>query len=277
MEMKMHGNRSAAGVGLACLGLALVFLTASQAAALANAEAGQWDMSYAATDRTCRMTLAGTSLDMPALCRRSLPVLAKVDDLPKTGKIAPAGASDKPVPDFVEKSGHALAGLRPEGERLLAVNVDQGSAFEPEDVSKAPGFDVVQAAPSKPPPSSPSKPASAPEPSAAPPPKPSAAALALKPDDVAGRYSLQRERGKDAGCLLILDDKVKAPGGYKASLAPACRDQGIMIFDPVGWRLAKGRLVLTARRGHTTHLDLQADGTWLKDPNDGKPLLLKKM
>ncbi|MGH6817293.1 MAG: AprI/Inh family metalloprotease inhibitor [Methylovirgula sp.] len=56
-----------------------------------------------------------------------------------------------------------------------------------------------------------------------------------------------------------------------------CRDQGIMIFEPVGWRLVAGRLVLTARGGYTTRLDLQPDGTWPKDPNEGKPLVLKKL
>ncbi len=50
-----------------------------------------------------------------------------------------------------------------------------------------------------------------------------------------------------------------------------------MIFDPVGWQLVDGRLVLTARKGHTTHLDSQPDGTWKKDPKDGKGLSLKKL
>ena len=49
-----------------------------------------------------------------------------------------------------------------------------------------------------------------------------------------------------------------------------------MIFDPVGWRIIGGRLVLTARKGHTTQLDLQPDGTWLKDVKDGASLTLKK-
>jgi hypothetical protein len=145
------------------------------------------------------------------------------------------------------------------------------SKFEPEDGSGAPGFDVIQAA-------EPSQTSSAGTPANKPaPPKPSSAALAMKPADVAARYSIEREGGKDANCLLILDDKTKAPGGYKATLAPGCRDQGIMIFDPVGWRLATGRLVLTARRGFTTHLDLQSAGAWQKDPSEGKPLILKKL
>jgi hypothetical protein len=156
-------------------------------------------------------------------------------------------------------------------QATILSNGPADSKFEPEDGSGAPGFDVVQAAqPSQT--SAPSTQLKKPAP-----PKPSAAVLALKPADVAARYSIEREGGKDADCLLILDDQTKAPGGYKATLAPGCRDQGIMIFDPVGWRLAAGRLVLTARRGFTTHLDLRPDGTWLKDPNEGKLLILKKL
>lgn len=93
----------------------------------------------------------------------------------------------------------------------------------------------------------------------------------------AGRYSILRDGGKDTGCMLTLANQAKAPGGAKASLAPGCRDQGIVIFDPVGWQIVSGRLVLTARKGHKAHLDAQPDGTWKKDPKEGKPLSLKKI
>jgi Protease inhibitor Inh len=105
--------------------------------------------------------------------------------------------------------------------------------------------------------------------------KPSSASVT--PSDVAGRYAILREGGKDTGCMLTLDAQAKAKGGDKASLSPACRDQGIVIFDPTGWRIVDGRLVLTARKGHTTHLDAQPDGTWKKDATEGKGLSLKKL
>ncbi len=105
--------------------------------------------------------------------------------------------------------------------------------------------------------------------------KPSSASVT--PSDVAGRYAILREGGKDTGCMLTLDAQAKAKGGDKASLSPACRDQGIVIFDPTGWRIVEGRLVLTARKGHTTHLDAQPDGTWKKDASEGKGLSLKKL
>jgi Protease inhibitor Inh len=104
-----------------------------------------------------------------------------------------------------------------------------------------------------------------------------AGARAAAPADAAGRYSILRDDGKDTGCMLTLDSHGKAPGRNKASLAPGCRDQGIVIFDPAGWQIVNGRLVLTARKGHKTYLDAQPDGTWKKDPKEGKNLTLKKL
>lgn len=95
--------------------------------------------------------------------------------------------------------------------------------------------------------------------------------------DAAGRYSLLREGGKDTGCMLTLDAAAKVQGKGKASLAPGCRDQGIVIFDPAGWEIINGRLVLVARKGHKAHFDAQTDASWKKDPGEGKPLSLKKL
>ncbi len=106
-----------------------------------------------------------------------------------------------------------------------------------------------------------------------------AASAPARPNDVAGRYIILREGGKDVGCMLTLDDKARASNGdLKAQLAPACRDQGIVIFDPVAWRVERGRLVLTARKGHAATFEKQADGAWWKDPAEGgKPLGVKKI
>jgi hypothetical protein len=77
--------------------------------------------------------------------------------------------------------------------------------------------------------------------------------------------------------MLILDNQITAGGGTRGSLAPGCRDQGLVIFDPVSWQLVGGRLVLTARKGHKAYLDAQPDGSWKKDPKEGPPLSLKKL
>jgi hypothetical protein len=111
-------------------------------------------------------------------------------------------------------------------------------------------------------------------------PAPSAAGAAPpRLNDVSGRYIILREGGKDVGCMLTLDDKARASNGdLKAQLAPACRDQGIVVFDPVAWRVERGRLVLTARKGHAATFDRQGDGVWWKDPSEGgKPLGVKKI
>lgn len=123
------------------------------------------------------------------------------------------------------------------------------------------------------------------------PPAPSAPAPAAKPRpipepantregvELAGRYMILREGGKDVGCLLTLEGGARGPqGGMKAQLAPACRDQGIVIFDPIGWRVERGNLILIARKGHSARFERHQDGAWWKDPKDGgKPLGIRKI
>ena len=94
--------------------------------------------------------------------------------------------------------------------------------------------------------------------------------------DVAGRYAILRAEDKDTGCMLTLDTRARGPGGFKAQLAPACRDNGMVIFDPVGWALERGRLALTARKGHKTYFEWH-DGFWRRDAKDGKALGLRHM
>jgi len=94
---------------------------------------------------------------------------------------------------------------------------------------------------------------------------------------VAGRYAILRAGDKDTGCMLTLDDRARGPGGFRAQLAPACRDQGVVIFDPVGWSLERGRLSLTARKGHKAHFDQEPDGLWRRDGKEGKALSLRRL
>ena len=95
-----------------------------------------------------------------------------------------------------------------------------------------------------------------------------------KTGEVAGRYAVLRDAGKDTGCMVTLSANARGKG-YRAQLAPACRDQGIVVFDPVGWWLERGKLHLQARKGHNVVLDFQSDGAWLRAGE--KPLGLKKI
>ncbi len=263
----------AAGILAISLAFGSGFEVAHAAGVLANplAAVGQWDMSLADSHRSCRMTLradpaGGASVSMPAGCRRSLPILANVGtfDVPRADHIALDDPAGNAVLEFSGDAAKALVANGPEGEtyRLVAVS---GNFAHSQDVAQAtsdkpPGFQTVEA-----------KPVAATA-------MPSRITAAMKPGDIAGRYAVLRDGSKDTGCMITLDDKARAPkGGFKAALAPACRDQGIVIFDPMGWQLISGQLVLTARKGHTTHLDLQPDSTWAKDPKEGKALSLKKL
>ncbi|WP_442754107.1 hypothetical protein ACNHKD_14075 [Methylocystis sp. JAN1] len=97
---------------------------------------------------------------------------------------------------------------------------------------------------------------------------PYAAALAAA-DGVSGRYGVLRD-DKDTGCMLTL------MGGGRAQLAPACRDNGIVVFDPVRWSIDHGRLVLVARKGHKAHFEKDTNGFWRRDPNEAKSSLAFK-
>ena len=63
-----------------------------------------------------------------------------------------------------------------------------------------------------------------------------------------------------------------------ALLAPACRDNGIVVFDPKGWSLTQRRLALRARKGHSALFEMDEQGVWQKAGKDsGKPLGFRKM
>lgn len=102
------------------------------------------------------------------------------------------------------------------------------------------------------------------------------AETAPRPSDAAGRYAILREADKDTGCMLTLEAHARGPGGFKAQLAPACRDNGMVIFDPVGWSFERNRLSLTARKGHKAHFEFR-DGVWRREAKEGKALGLRRM
>jgi hypothetical protein len=95
-----------------------------------------------------------------------------------------------------------------------------------------------------------------------------AVALAAS-DSVSGRYGVLRD-DKDTGCMLTL-----ASGGH-AQLAPACRDNGVVVFDPVRWSLDRGKLVLFARKGHKAYFEKDSNGFWRRDPSEAKSSLTFK-
>jgi Protease inhibitor Inh len=261
----------------AVLAFSLVLMAqASAAIDLTSVEklVGQWDLSLNDTNRRCRLVLRteqigpGLALGMPAGCRRAMPLLSDVGSwtLQPGDHVTFADAHGKEVLAFMPDGNGPLLAKGPEGEiyRLSAADTSaQGQHFGGLPEGPVPGFET---------------PAPGPAPMVVAATTTPGAASSAKPDEIAGRYSVLREGGKDTGCMLTLDAKARGlKGGNKALLAPACRDQGIIIFDPVGWTLEKGRLKLTARKGHHAIFDQKGDGIWEKDPKEGKALGLKKM
>lgn len=87
--------------------------------------------------------------------------------------------------------------------------------------------------------------------------------------NLAGRYAILREENKDSGCLLILN------AGGRAQLGPGCRDQGLVVFDPIGWAAGRNAIILRARKGHRITLNLR-DGLYVREPAEKRPFVLRK-
>lgn len=85
-----------------------------------------------------------------------------------------------------------------------------------------------------------------------------------------GRYAMLREDNKDSGCLVNLQQS------GRAQLGPGCMDQGLVVFDPVGWSATRNTIVLRARKGHRITFVYKPDGVWLRDPPDKRPLAMRK-
>lgn len=221
---------------------------------------GIWEFSLDGDTARCRIGLrpeisssGSFQVTVPVACLRTFPVLGPVESWNISGddRLALLGRTGQAVLNFAAAEGVYIA-VGPSGEtyRLTALsNVAEEHARRGES-EKPPAASPVATAP------------------------PQAAAA---PVDAQGRYSILREGGKDTGCMVTLDVRRKGQARGKASLAPGCRDQGIVVFDPSGWEMAGGRLVLVARKGHKAHLDAQPDGSWKRDSAEGKALSLKKL
>lgn len=228
--------------------------------------AGTWELSIAGTGESCRILLrpgasgAGANvLGMTPACRHAMPDLAKVEGwtLPDPSHLALADTAGNPVLVLAAAGEVFSAALGNQAYilREIAATGRSAASFAPVDPMSSPGFAEI-----------------------APVSKRSKAAVADEmPSELGGRYAVMREK-HDTGCMLTLDDKTRVKGGDRAQLAPGCRDQGIVIFDPTAWTVIKGELVLTARAGHKAHLVKSGEGAWQKDTKDGsKPLGLKKL
>jgi hypothetical protein len=214
----------------------------------AQAPAGTWEFSVNSEAAKCRIRP-----ELAAPGRHLVTIRLESWSVPGGDRLAFASRSGQAVLDFRVRLGGAFLANSPNGEiyRLAATAINGGaeeSLSHTEQRNEAqPQIVTAQASTGK------------------------------VQAEAAGRYSLLREGDKDTGCMLTLDVKVTSWRRGKASLAPGCRDQGLVIFDPAGWEIIDGRLVLSARKGQKAHFDARPDGSWKKDPAEGKTLSLKKL
>lgn len=249
------------------LGLAPVHAATRQPAELA----GTWELAFDKTGSACRVMLRADRSDkgdyflgMPSACRHAMPGIAAVGrwSMPDDSHMVlgdPGGASLLTL----VASGDGFASAGSVGTYTLKLVASGRSALTS-------GLTPVEAAPDE-------KPALLQTVASR---RSRAAAEVSTPaesrEDLAGRYAVMREK-HDTGCMITLD-KARSSGSDRAQLAPGCRDQGIVIFDPSAWQLVRGKLILTAKAGHKAELEKQGEGQWAKDAKDGgKPLGLKKL
>ena len=236
----------------------------------APALAGEWQFQTADGRKKCTLALRNApaggamALGAPATCRRAMRALEGA-----AGWTAP----DADRIDLVDKSGAAtLSFARREG--VLVASGADGQVYylvkpgETVTASITPGFQPVVSAQAVARPGAPPPAAAQPAPAAGQP---------VRAADIPGRYAILRDINRDTGCMLTLDTSPRG-GGARAQLAPACRDNGISIFEPIAWSYTAGKLALTARKGHRAHFFMTQDGSWQKDPKEGgKPLGFRKM
>jgi len=224
---------------------------------------GTWDLSRDGSTRRCVMTLSGESgeagrrLSFPAGCRRALPVLNGVAGwLFTDGTVRFVDRNLRPVLPFTR---------RPDARSLVAT-VESGERY-----SLVP-LQIVAMIPAVPVSVSP----------IAPGPSPSGTLTSTQQSTEidlggeappAGVYTLDRYRDPDT-CRMEL---TQAPPPAPIRILEGCRDTGLSVFDPVSWHFARGRLTLTARRGHTVTLIPTGDGRWRRDPEVGTTFILRRI
>ncbi|HEY8579082.1 MAG TPA: AprI/Inh family metalloprotease inhibitor [Beijerinckiaceae bacterium] len=246
-ETRAAGRLRAGAVACAAAGAATAFWIAAAAAATGGeVAAGRFEMSLDDTNRRCQIILRDEdrAVAMPAGCRRALPILLEVNRWDRVdGGVALIDVTGEPVLKFAAAQTGGYVARGPEGETYAL----QAGGVQMAQAQTRSGGAGASASP----------------------------AHAARTSDVAGRYAVLRDEGRDTGCMVTLSENARGRGTYRAQLAPACRDQGIVIFDPISWSIERGKLTLTARKGHKLHLDHAADGSWWK--KDGKPIGFRKI
>jgi hypothetical protein len=102
-----------------------------------------------------------------------------------------------------------------------------------------------------------------------------AAAPMRSADDMAGDWAIARGAGKPI-CVLTLANSPASPAGpdpLALKIKPGC-DASVTHFNPAGWRMDQGELVLLSQRGETWQFEENDANTWQRVPESADPILL---
>ncbi|MFO1146927.1 MAG: AprI/Inh family metalloprotease inhibitor [Alsobacter sp.] len=247
--------------------------SAASAVDLTRALAGPWELAIPKSSRSCRLTLGaeaapgGHVVGAPPACRIALPLLVQVSawTVNEDKSISLVDAAGKSVVDFkpTAQAGHFAA-------KAGADSFTLAPATGPKDADRT--GSIAAALSGKAPPAGAQVAAAATAPAAAAP----AELAPIRPEAVVGLYGVAREKNKPICSIDLTNRPLRKAGVFVASLSGGCIDPGLKVFDPVGWRVEKGRLFLIAKKGHEQGFAPGPDGVFSKDPPSGAQLFLRK-
>ena len=241
-----------------------------QAPAIVKSLSGVWELAGQGGARSCRLTLTpnivahGYMLGAPPTCRQALPVMAGATtwSYNPDGTISlrdPSGVSvldlrrNPEGPTFIARAGSdelvlsPISGQPPPAQRRGTKPVQQTEEERAQSVAAALTNQPI--AEDLPP---------------------------LQPAALVGLYGVAREKNRPICSIELSERPAARRGQYVAVLSGGCLDSGLKVFDPVGWRTERGRLILVARKGHEQSVAPAKDGVFEKNPPSGAQLYLRK-
>jgi hypothetical protein len=280
--MLFHRSRGAACALLLALAAAGLWPAAGRAQqpakkpeppALVKTLSGVWELVDAKSAKSCRLNLTtdtvlhGYLVGLPPACRMALPAVNGVTSWTynSDGSISlrdPGGVSvidlrrDRPGPSFAANTAQGELTMTPINAATAAAVTKPGGRTPPPAALPPDRVGAVAAALEH---------------------HPIAAELPpLQPATLVGLYGVSREKNRPI-CSIDLTERPSARRGqYVAILSGGCLDSGLKVFEPIGWRTERGRLLLVARKGHEQSFAPGKDGVFEKDPPSGAQLFLKK-